>query len=652
MSNGTSLITSPLFFETDSNNNPLAGGHVYTYAAGTLIPLATYTDSTLTVPNTNPVILDTYGRAEIWLGTSIYKINVTDINNVQHPDYPVDNLQSSTVSAATLALLASTAPGQGDALMGVLQPWAGAVPETQDFLNQNTAWLTDFGTPDRTGVVDSSAIFALANASGRSSIRVPSGVYKVSGNVIALQPGQSWEFDDVVLNWSGAGTQKCISCINVNDWAITGFLIINGTGMASGTLRGVSVEGGNRFIVQNVHCQNIPGWGFKLETGGVAVNPRGDKGQFITCGGNLCWIGAETTGDSTTEYTTWANFQASGNGSWGIIDSTGNTVWNGGQCVDNVLGGFKVDGGSYANGAHGCVNGMNINHNGSDNIQFLNVSQGYTVNACHIYGGANNGVGLLQTGAFYVILTVGTTDFTLIGAASNTVGLGFTATGPGSGSGTVLGGYIHFNNSYGITILGGIIDAPVYSEGGSQDNVISNNFIPVSGNFNFINGANSKLVLCFNNYGLSGPHINNEIGFLYISAYRGGTSQSLVSGTPTNVIFNTLESDVRSNFNYSTGIFTCPVSGMYRVSTTIQVTATGTPTGNITLEMNNGADNDVMYGPFQTLSTGICIASVTADLYLAAGNTLRIIITATGTSPAVYLGKSKISIEYKGGRTT
>jgi len=37
----------------------------------------------------------------------------------------------------------------------------------------------------------------------------------------------------------------------------------------------------------------------------------------------------------------------------------------------------------------------------------------------------------------YLILTVGTTDFTAIGAASNTVGLQFTATGAGSGTGTV-----------------------------------------------------------------------------------------------------------------------------------------------------------------------------------------------------------------------
>jgi hypothetical protein len=43
----------------------------------------------------------------------------------------------------------------------------------------------------------------------------------------------------------------------------------------------------------------------------------------------------------------------------------------------------------------------------------------------------------LTTGATCTILTVGTTDFTLIGAASNTVGLSFTATGPGTGTGTV-----------------------------------------------------------------------------------------------------------------------------------------------------------------------------------------------------------------------
>lgn len=46
--------------------------------------------------------------------------------------------------------------------------------------------------------------------------------------------------------------------------------------------------------------------------------------------------------------------------------------------------------------------------------------------------------GSFVTGVRYVITTVGTTNFTLIGAASNTVGLEFTATGAGTGTGTAV----------------------------------------------------------------------------------------------------------------------------------------------------------------------------------------------------------------------
>ncbi len=46
--------------------------------------------------------------------------------------------------------------------------------------------------------------------------------------------------------------------------------------------------------------------------------------------------------------------------------------------------------------------------------------------------------GVFVTGVRYVIRSVGTTDFTLIGAASNTVGVAFTATGAGTGTGTAV----------------------------------------------------------------------------------------------------------------------------------------------------------------------------------------------------------------------
>lgn len=48
--------------------------------------------------------------------------------------------------------------------------------------------------------------------------------------------------------------------------------------------------------------------------------------------------------------------------------------------------------------------------------------------------------GSFVTGTKYIIVTVGTTDFTAIGAASNAIGVVFTATGAGSGTGTASNG--------------------------------------------------------------------------------------------------------------------------------------------------------------------------------------------------------------------
>jgi hypothetical protein len=50
----------------DSSGNPLASGKVYTYQAGTNTPKATYTDTSLVSPATNPVILNAYGQANIY----------------------------------------------------------------------------------------------------------------------------------------------------------------------------------------------------------------------------------------------------------------------------------------------------------------------------------------------------------------------------------------------------------------------------------------------------------------------------------------------------------------------------------------------------------------------------------------------------------
>ena len=60
----------------------MAGGKVYTYEAGTNTPKVTYTDYSADPmsQNTNPVILDSSGSADIWL-VGNYKIDLTDSND-------------------------------------------------------------------------------------------------------------------------------------------------------------------------------------------------------------------------------------------------------------------------------------------------------------------------------------------------------------------------------------------------------------------------------------------------------------------------------------------------------------------------------------------------------------------------------------------
>ena len=69
------LMPSPKFTAFDNNGDPISGGKVCTYAAGTSTPATTYSDSGLTTPNANPVIVDSSGRASIYLSAGqSYKV--------------------------------------------------------------------------------------------------------------------------------------------------------------------------------------------------------------------------------------------------------------------------------------------------------------------------------------------------------------------------------------------------------------------------------------------------------------------------------------------------------------------------------------------------------------------------------------------------
>lgn len=96
------LLPPPKYQPLDLNGATLPGGKVFTYAAGTTTPLASYTDSTGGTPNANPVILDSAGRASIWLGAAAYKIVLQTSTGASV--YTVDNVTSPTLSTASVTI--------------------------------------------------------------------------------------------------------------------------------------------------------------------------------------------------------------------------------------------------------------------------------------------------------------------------------------------------------------------------------------------------------------------------------------------------------------------------------------------------------------------------------------------------------------------
>ena len=127
---------------------PLVGGKLYTYASGTSLPLATYTDSTALTVNANPVILDSRGEANVWFGPSRYTLVLRD--SVDNLIWTVAGVNSSP-SAQTNVIIAAagqtvfTVPeyGLGGYLMVIVD---GLVKQfNYDYTETNTTTIT-FGT--------------------------------------------------------------------------------------------------------------------------------------------------------------------------------------------------------------------------------------------------------------------------------------------------------------------------------------------------------------------------------------------------------------------------------------------------------------------------------------------------------------------------
>jgi len=69
----------------DNSGNPANGFQLFTYTSGTTTKLTTYSDSDGATPNANPIVLDSSGRARIFLSAANYKFTLANATDTDPP---------------------------------------------------------------------------------------------------------------------------------------------------------------------------------------------------------------------------------------------------------------------------------------------------------------------------------------------------------------------------------------------------------------------------------------------------------------------------------------------------------------------------------------------------------------------------------------
>lgn len=242
-----------------------------------------------------------------------------------------DALGNVAVSAGTgtdiglRADLASTStPANGDGLIGVKQPFAGATARTQHDKNAEISSVLDFGA-DSTGVIDSAVAFTAAG-SALSEIHVPAGIWKLSSSPTAVGtvtwvihrgasftgagvlPGQVVSFSTYAPAWlssvyNGAWAYMPAASV-IGSYVDNGNLCFQSAGRTAGAVPNVAAIGYSSAMINNsatagsawnfygtMVADNAGGGGsatcMELDIVSMSTNTAGTYGLAINAGGEL-----------------------------------------------------------------------------------------------------------------------------------------------------------------------------------------------------------------------------------------------------------------------------------------------------------------------------------------------------------------------------
>lgn len=268
----------------DNSGVPLAGGLVYTYAAGTTTPQTTYTTSAGSTAHANPIVLDSAGRVasggEIWLTDPLaYKFVLKTSAAVTIATY--DNVPGNASG-----IYATFAASSGSSLVGYIQGSTGSVATTVQAKLREVVSVKDFGAVGDGVTNDTAAINAALTAS--EVVFFPVGIYMtdgghniknktIKGEAAAQLTSVTGNTSVIKLRGSNTNASMFINGEDINSpWGDgDGFLmrdmwlVGNWDGSTANNETDISVIGGlikwwsGKYIYfQNCHLSNSFGFGF------------------------------------------------------------------------------------------------------------------------------------------------------------------------------------------------------------------------------------------------------------------------------------------------------------------------------------------------------------------------------------------------------
>ncbi len=278
--NGSPMpFVKPQFFT--NNGQPAANYLICTYSAGTNNPIRTYTTSSLSVPNTNPLVLDTAGRAAIfWPNVAIKVALLTEKSTT------TDCLTGSMVIVwiqdnidASQGVTSLRGPN-GASLVGYRYSPAATTRTVQSRL-QDFVTVEDFAA-DKTGVTDatgpiSTAISAVSANGG--TVYVPSGTYRISSGTIAIP-------SNVCVTGSGSGT------------------VFNGVG----AFPTITILNATNACLQNVAVKSVNDGISIQSTSSFTLQPALTNINVLTIGDGFVGIHVSGTGCASGNCVFWPQF--------------------------------------------------------------------------------------------------------------------------------------------------------------------------------------------------------------------------------------------------------------------------------------------------------------------------------------------------------